>query len=338
MGPPDDAAATRDAQWLASRADTELASRMDNGFKLELVGFPPRSSAGVDLRAYGGGVTAMLGVPVAPVVHVVSLFSSGDDGPPSSTCVSAFVSARRGETVRVEYDPALASLRCVTLSTQSENGVHLGDRGVAIYTQPHENEWHHVAGYISEHTVKNLTTAQLGEPLMADAMEEVVSSETELQTKHDIQCLQIHPLPRLKRLPGMTPSQVTQFNVDRTAYITWLISTRHRGKYNTFLAELQIAFVAFLLVRSLSALRHWCSMVVEVSACYDLVSDAPSFVDNFLTAVAYHLQAMHPDVLSMDPHAEVVSALSDFAHRCTPSIAAADTLLRDLRSYSTAQP
>lgn len=325
MPVPDDVAG-EDARWLAGQSDTELSAHLSAGWNLSLTGFPPHSSVAVDLRVYNAGLTGVRGIPAAPAVHVLSLLSVGGEsnGPPGGACVSVFLSAAAGASVSVVYDDVSATLHTfVSEPLSSEGSVvqgdpvsfdrtgNIGERGVAVYSHLHARTWARLSNHISPGSLQAAGGITLNQAVVfidntSEGARDASASPAHQQSGD---CgapvgMFFQKLPLLRNTVGMTAAQVTEFNMDRTEYVTWLVATRYGGRICGLLGEMQLAFISFLLLRGIGGLTHWGALVREVcGACDGLVADAPEMLSAFARVLATQFEHIEDDVLASESDA-----------------------------------
>jgi AAR2 protein len=342
--PVPDNAAGEDARWLSGQRDTDLAQHVAAGWDLILAGFPAHSSVAVDLRVYSAGLTRVRGIAPAPCIHVVSLLSAGPDagGPPAGACVGAFVSARAGETVVVAYDDRAATLRTKVATdggtvaaegsggeTGEGEGKTVGERGVAVYSLPHARAWARLSDCVTTGNLQAAGGVSLGDAVIAeDEILPDVGSATGERDRDGPASLRFTALPRMRTAAGMSAAEVTAFNMDRTAYVTWLVAARYGGRAGRggLLGEAQLAFAAFVLLRGVGALTHWAALTRELcSACDGLVADAPE-----IAAAAARMLAAQMELVE----AEVVAADGDGLREAVLNFCAAGRAIEDLRELA----
>lgn len=330
-------AGTDDIQWLASLSKAQLSQHVANGFSVVFCGFPTRSPVAVDLRVYGSGLTIVRGVPSEPTVHVVSLLSVGLDsnGPPGAACASAFLSAPSGATVIVSFNDAESKLD-VCVHSPSKNAERelcddivgldtvgnpelrelcaVGQRGVAVFSKPHAESWSRVAGHVEVATLACVGGVKANHSVFVpdrscdvggegDSAASNVANDVELFPQGS-SLLRFERLPEMRRLKGMSPAEVTQFNMDRSAYVCWLVASRFNGRVSALLAEFQLAFLVFIVMRSLPGLAHWSTIVREVCDASDgLVTDAPEIIAAFSRILSAQFEFLEEDVLAAESDA-----------------------------------
>lgn len=320
--------AKTDAQWLASLSDVELRQRVENSCQVIFENFPAGAPVVFDLRVYEGGIRSIQGVPSDPSIHVVALLSEGTNGsPPSTLCVGVFIATCKRRLIRIQYTDDTASLRVnsvkVSLDTEDRQNhfqhhsiLNVGERGVALYTEPHAKSWRDLAGGIDEDFLIRDAGVEVNMPVLLEHTENDIesnhqsclagSSTADMAANYSqnaslsecrFQQLRFKPLPAMRRPEGMRGSQLTEFHMDRSAYVMWLIATRYSGRMQAILSELQLSFVSFLLLRSIAGLQHWVALVLELSNCDDLITDSPELMGMFMACLAVQLRHLDSEVL-----------------------------------------
>jgi hypothetical protein len=323
-----------DVRWVGSVSDLQLQARICSGCDVQFLGFPPGTSVAFDLRVYESGLTLMRGVPILPAVHVVAIMSNGTNGPPDALCVGAFVAAKKDQTIVVEYRHQASSLDIRVNNGHASHAALVGDRGVAIYSPMHEATWKEFSDLVSP-AVLSLAGIQRGDPICADDDVDDVDSAAERRSNlvaSDAQgvdalemplMLRFKPLPRMRRVEGMTAAEVTAFNMDRSAYVMYVVSTRYEGRIDNLLGDVQLSFLSFVLLRSLSGLHHWGRLVTEICSSVDLAADARELVARFARILQFQIPMLDQDALPLlggDRIREAVDCLHAHAHQRVPEV------------------
>lgn len=322
-----DDAARLDAQWIASLSDTEAKTRIDNGCDVVFENFPSGVSLCFDLRVYDRGIRCIRGIPHSSNIHIVSLLGDGlRGGPPGSMCVGCFVACALSKLICISYRDDVASLRIESLldnngpfvssrgAVEDSRRSRLGERGVALYTEPHEESWRSLSNHIDEQVLRHVACISVSTPIVVDqecqgsrflsqslaiedAKGKAYPSTSDELADPTIQVLRLRPLPRMHRSSADSASQITEFNMDRSPYVMWLVAARYSGRIEGFLGELQLSFLAFLVLRSISGLQQWMAIALEISRCQDLTIDSPELIAMFMTCLRGQLQLIDADVL-----------------------------------------
>jgi hypothetical protein len=338
-----------DIRWVGSISDMQLRARISSGCDVQFIGFPSGTSIAFDLRVYESGLTVMRGVPVLPAVHVVTVLSNGTNGPPDSLCVGAFIAAENDQSILVEYRHQASSLHICVRNGNAGTAVHVGDRGVAIYSVPHETMWKELADLVSP-AVLDLAGIQRGYPICAGDDADDVDSAAGQENKHVgsggqseyasemPSMVRFRPLPKIRRVEGMTAAEVTAFNMDRSAYVMYMVSMRYNGRIDNLLGDVQLSFLSFLLLRSLSGLHHWGRLVTEICSSVDLATDASELVTRFARVLRFQIPMLEQDVLPLlggDRILEAVDCLHTHAHQHLPEVRQLGDVLDLLRSQGS---
>jgi A1 cistron-splicing factor AAR2 len=116
----------------------------------------------------------------------------------------------------------------------------------------------------------------------------------------DSDALRFTVIPRRLVPPGASPAQITQHSMDRTYALGHLLQTAWGGDWRLLLGELQLAFVAFLVGYSLSALEQWKALVALLCESAEGTSRWPDLYHEFV-AVLYHELLELADDFFADP-------------------------------------
>ncbi|KAL3161609.1 hypothetical protein ABBQ32_010467 [Trebouxia sp. C0010 RCD-2024] len=90
-------------------------------------------------------------------------------------------------------------------------------------------------------------------------------------------------LPRLVKVAGMTPQQLTALNLDKTGMLHQVLQKHYSGSGDELLGELQFSFLAFLMGQSLEGFAQWKAIIHLLLGC----EEAPirSHVQLFIKAL-----------------------------------------------------
>ncbi|DBA72231.1 TPA: hypothetical protein ACH3X2_010623 [Trebouxia sp. C0005] len=76
-------------------------------------------------------------------------------------------------------------------------------------------------------------------------------------------------LPRLVKVPGMNPQQLTALNLDKTGLLSNILQKHFGDKPGDLLGELQFSFLAFLMGQSLEGFAQWKAIIHLLLGCQD---------------------------------------------------------------------
>ncbi|DBA94459.1 TPA: hypothetical protein ACH3X1_002054 [Trebouxia sp. C0004] len=76
-------------------------------------------------------------------------------------------------------------------------------------------------------------------------------------------------LPRLIKVPGMNPQQLTALNLDKTGLLSDILQKHFGGQPGGLLGELQFSFLAFLMGQSLEGFAQWKAIIHLLLGCQD---------------------------------------------------------------------
>jgi hypothetical protein len=93
-----------------------------------------------------------------------------------------------------------------------------------------------------------------------------------------------------RRVTGMSPAEVTAFNLDASARLQTVLATGCGGDWQLLIGEFQLAFVLFTSVHSMVAFNQWRDVILLCGSCDDAVaSNAPLF-SRLLRTLRAHLE------------------------------------------------
>jgi len=97
-----------------------------------------------------------------------------------------------------------------------------------------------------------------------------------------------------RRLPGMTAADISEFNMDGSIRLQHVLA-HLSDSWRELLAELQIAFLLFLLLASLEALDFWKNCVALLCSCGKMLADKPELMSEFVLTLRRQLEHVPAD-------------------------------------------
>lgn len=243
----------QDLQWFSSLSRQDLYSYLHARGDI-LIG-SPQPTLSIDTRCYSGPLHTIRGL-ASNQIHLLTLPTLSPSAP-----VGVFFRLSTTKALRLTVIEDAAQIQ---LSEVDDIALPLGERGVIALSFLAEEQWRSLASYISE---DSLIAAHV-EPCVALMAVEYAATDgvSPLFT----------PLPSLIRRENMSQLEITNFHIDRTLYLSTLITTRYRSEPNKLLGEFQLAFVCFHLLGCLKSLEHWTRLLRELCSCRSLDDAIPS--------------------------------------------------------------
>ncbi|EDQ92873.1 uncharacterized protein MONBRDRAFT_21032 [Monosiga brevicollis MX1] len=102
-------------------------------------------------------------------------------------------------------------------------------------------------------------------------------------------------VPRRLFPPGATPAQVTQHSLDRSYTLQQVLTSHFAHDPNELLAELQYAFVCFLVGQVYEAFETWKQLVALLCNSGQAIADHPQLYIDFMGVLHYQLKETPSD-------------------------------------------
>ncbi|KAL6587836.1 hypothetical protein OROMI_000814 [Orobanche minor] len=98
-------------------------------------------------------------------------------------------------------------------------------------------------------------------------------------------------IPRVVKHKGMSGKELTDLNLDKTQLLESILIKEYRGDEDAVLAELQFAFIAFLMGQSLEAFMQWKLLVSLLLGCTEAPLHTRSrLFTKFIEVIYYQLK------------------------------------------------
>ncbi|EPS67802.1 hypothetical protein M569_06971, partial [Genlisea aurea] len=137
-------------------------------------------------------------------------------------------------------------------------------------------------------TVKKFGGAGVEETLEAQLKYSKFSTAEEISEKKGCYYTTI---PRVFKLKEMTTSELTSLNLDKSRLLESILNEEYRGDEGALLAELQFAFVTFLMGQSLEAYLQWKALLNLLFGCTDApLHTRTQLFTKFIEVLCYQLK------------------------------------------------
>ncbi|CAN8066313.1 unnamed protein product [Agarophyton chilense] len=231
----------KDTHWFSQLSDRELDSYLQA--RVSLCVNPAQRDLCVDSRSFSGPLRIVHGIAVNQL-HVLAVKSAS---PAASAGVFFRILPNEALHLTVDRDSESVQLHITDRICSP-----LGTRGVTALSLLAENQWEAITSYITE---QSLRAAGLSFGTTVYGSEN--ASENDCSP-------QFVSLPRLMPSEFMSVTEITNFHIDRSAYMAALAKSRYGSDLNRLLGELQLAFVCFHIFGCLRSLEHWTCLLREI--------------------------------------------------------------------------
>eukprot|EP01104_Vermistella_antarctica_P019235 TRINITY_DN7439_c0_g1_i1.p1 TRINITY_DN7439_c0_g1~~TRINITY_DN7439_c0_g1_i1.p1 ORF type:complete len:553 (-),score=129.54 TRINITY_DN7439_c0_g1_i1:53-1711(-) len=180
------------------------------------------------------------------------------------------------------------------------------DRNLGPYPAQDAVVWHSLSGFISAPILTRCGVPVGSLIVPGDCEDEPGPNTSHVVPFHPDQPRTPHfsevalPDNQNRRLPGMTPEEITQYNLDKTKLLARVLRVSYDSKPEFLLGELQLSFVLFLQLSSYRSLNQWKRLVDLVCSCDDAVHTHQNFYFEFLGVLGNQLRHAPLDFLQED--------------------------------------
>ena len=224
-----------------------------------VVGLPEGCAVGLDLLRYAAGPRFRGFAQVPAGVHLLHA-GLGD------LRHGEWIELRAGQVAVREWDPATEELRPGREAAEDVAGRPLDvASGFGPYDAARNAPWGRLAGRVSAAV---LARCRANAGVLFPAQEEV--SEVPVRVVEAApapdggaaaeQAARYTPL-HLRRRAGMSPGEVTQYNLDGAVRLETVLAASFEGDWKLLLGELQAAFLLFLQISCFASLKQWMHLV-----------------------------------------------------------------------------
>jgi A1 cistron-splicing factor AAR2 len=272
---------------------------------------PPRVEFGIDNHSWIVG-DKFKGVKlIPPGTHFVFYSATNKYGGDSAPRTSFFVFLKEGDVIVKKWNPKNEDLEDETDKDQLEayiQGVRRFEFDQYLGAYPYDSleQWRGLTSHITEKVLNKF--APVGnsidattKPFEDDDNQTKVENAT-VNQRGSTRKPYYTEIPS-RRLPKNADnsflkshaSEVTQFNLDKSAIFLELVQTEYENDMSLVLGELQFAFVAFLMGQSYESFEQWKNLITILCQCDSAMQQYPQFFDEFITVFYHQLKEVPED-------------------------------------------
>ncbi|KAH7658531.1 A1 cistron-splicing factor AAR2 protein [Dioscorea alata] len=271
------------------RMDQETAQELvKKGATLLLLDVPQFTLFGIDTQMFSVGPNFKGIKMIPPGPHFVCYSSANKEGNEFSPTIGFFITTSYSEVVVRRWhcqDERLVKISEDEECRYSKAVKHLEfDNQLGPYALDHFVEWKRLSGYITNTAIERLEpiggdiTIACESGLIQDvprtAMEKQLIEQLNISkfsrtTPEDSprQKCYYTKIPQIVKRKDISGEELTAMNLDKTQLLETILLKDFKGAENLLLAELQFAFVAFMMGQSLQAFLQWKTLVSLFLCC-----------------------------------------------------------------------
>ncbi|KAM7520305.1 hypothetical protein LguiB_019267 [Lonicera macranthoides] len=292
--------------------DPEIAlGLVKNGATLLLLDVPQFTLIGIDTQMFSAGPTFKGIKMIPPGPHFIYYSSSNRDGTTFSPMIGFFVDASASEVIVRKWDQQTE--RLVKLSEEEEERYSQAvknlefDRQLGPYTLSQYGDWKRLSNYITKRIIErvepiggDITIAcesdivdQIPKTTMERALAEQLKSSKFSKSMDNPKRRGCYytPIPRFIKHKEIRGHELTSLNLDKTELLESVLTRDYGGAEDLLLAELQFAFITFLMGQSLEGFLQWKNLVSLLLGCTEAPFRTRSqLFTKFLLVIYYQLK------------------------------------------------
>ncbi|KAI3462593.1 hypothetical protein Pfo_019256 [Paulownia fortunei] len=304
-----------------------------HGATLLLLDVPQCTLIGIDTQMYSSGPNFKGIKMIPPGIHFIYYSSSNREGSEFSPVVGFFIEANPSQVIVRKWDQK--EERLVKLSDEEEERYSDAvkrlefDKQLGPYTLSQYGDWKHLSNYITKDTIDHIEPiggeitiaceSDMVGKISKTAMEKTLAEQltnSKLSTREEKSqrrgCYYT-AIPRVVKPKGMSGKELTDMNLDKTQLLESILMKEYGCDEDALLAELQFAFIAFLMGQSLEAFLQWKLLVSLLFGCTEAPLHTRSrLFTKFIKVIYYQLKnGFQKDQKDIGAMPEGVSALLD---------------------------
>ncbi|KAL3526983.1 hypothetical protein ACH5RR_011639 [Cinchona calisaya] len=279
-----------------------------HGATLLLLDVPQYTHIGIDTLMFSSGPN-FKGIKMIPSgIHFVYYSSSDRKGNQFAPIIGFFVDAQPSQVIVRKWDgseerfirlPEEEEERYAEAVKRMEFDRHLGPYNLNAY-----GDWKRLSNYITKDTIERIEPIG-GEITVAfeseiignipkSAMEKALAEQLKTSKfsrpgeNSERRGCYYTPIPRLMKQKGISGQELTHLNLDKTQLLESLLVGEYGGREDLLLAELQFAFIAFLMGQSLEAFFQWKHLVSLLFGCTEAPLQSRSQLFTKFVRVIYY--------------------------------------------------
>ncbi|XP_073144694.1 uncharacterized protein [Henckelia pumila] len=282
-----------------------------HGATLLLLDAPQFTLIGIDTQMFSSGPKFKGIKMIPPGVHFIYYSSSNREGSEFSPIVGFFIDASPSQVIVRKWEKNEELF--VKLLEEEEEGYYHAvkrlefDAQLGPYSLSQYTEWKHLSNYINKATIDRIEpiggeitvaseskmVGNLPETTMEKALAEQLRTSkfsTHEENSQRRGCYYTR-IPKVVKHKGMSGEELTNLNLDKTQLLEGILMKEYGDVEDLLLAELQFAFIAFLMGQSLEAFMQWKLLLSLLFGCTEAPLHTRSrLFTKFVRVIYYQLK------------------------------------------------
>ncbi|XP_011097134.1 protein AAR2 homolog [Sesamum indicum] len=274
-----------------------------HGATLLLLDVPQYTLIGIDTQMFSSGPNFKGIKMIPPGIHFVYYSSANREGSEFSPVVGFFIDATPSQVIVRKWDQ--------NKMLEEEEGRYSDavkrlefDKQLGPYTLSQYGDWKRLSSYITKDTVERIEPiggeisvaceSEMVGKFSKSAMEKALAEQLKSskfsapEEKSQKRGCYYTAIPRVVKHKGMCGKELTSLNIDKTQLLEGILMKEYGGDEDALLAELQFAFIAFLMGQSLEAFLQWKLLVSLLFGCTEAPLNTRSQLFTKFIKVIYH--------------------------------------------------
>lgn len=293
---------------MEAEAALELVKK---GAALLALDVPLHTVFGIDTQMFSVGPNFKGIKMIPPGIHFIYYSSPSNREAEFSPMVGFFIDATSAQVIVRRWDKK--EERLVKVSEEEEERYSDGvkrlefDKHLGPYTLSQYGDWKHLSNYITRDTVDHLEPigGEITVACESDMVEVFSKTSVEKSLAEQLKNSNLSTpgeksqkrgcyytaIPRFVKQKGLYGEDLTSLNIDKTHLLETVFMKEYGGDEDALLAELQFAFIAFLMGQSLEAFVQWKMLVSLLLGCTESPLHSRSrLFTKFIKVIYYQLQ------------------------------------------------
>ncbi|KAG6410144.1 hypothetical protein SASPL_128194 [Salvia splendens] len=296
--------------WRRMDADTAL-ELVKKGATLLALDVPPYTLFGIDTQMFSVGPNFKGVKMIPPGTHFIYYSSCNREGSEFSPIIGFFINASSSEVIVRRWDQK--EERLVKVLEEEEDRYSDAvkrlefDMQLGPYALNQYGDWIHLSNFITKDTLERLgryynELTSLHDKIIViggvmtwiESLIKVNMQNSKFsghEKKSQKQGCYYTTVPRVVKQKGIYGEDITSLNLDKTHLLETILIKEYGGDENALLAELQFAFIAFLMGQSLQAFVQWKLLVSLLLGCTESpLRSRSSLFTKFMKVIYYQLK------------------------------------------------
>lgn len=286
--------------------DPEVAKRLHNeGATLIVSDVPEGTEFGIDYFSCNIGPRFKGIKMIPPGLHFI-YYSATTRGGQSAPRTGLFLFSRRQDVFVMRWDPSTEDVVEVDVNEEEKEKYRQGlqemDTFLGPYPYEHFKKWVSLTNHITEDFLERVQPVCKKISSVTELAQE--SFHTRSKTSESVDTIsslvqnqetwiRFSEIPKQRHPDGASPVEISKYSMDSSYALSGLIN--HLKDRKEILAELQFAFVCFLVGQVYDAFEHWKKLLNLLCSCDEALSTYSDIFDALIGVLHFQVQEIPKD-------------------------------------------